>query len=122
MTKTFPTLFKKTSTGADQCWSIEVVGNTIISRWGQVGGAQQSTTDTIAEGKNGGRANATTPEAQAVLEAQSQWEKKLKRGYVQDLASAPNPNWTATGVSRWPAGCGRAPGTPLSACRISLPR
>ena len=88
MTKTFPTLFKKTSTGADQCWSIEAVGNTIISRWGQVGGAQQSTTDTISEGKNGGRANATTPEEQAMLEAQAQWQRKLKRGYVQDLASA----------------------------------
>ena len=34
MSKTFPTLFKKTSTGADQSWSIEVLGNTIISRWG----------------------------------------------------------------------------------------
>ena len=88
MNKTFPTLFKKTSTGADQSWSIEVIGHTIVSRWGQVGGAQQSTTDTITEGKNVGRANATTPEEQAVLEAQSQWERKLKRGYVQDLKSA----------------------------------
>jgi DNA ligase-1 len=88
MNKTFPTLFKKTSTGADQSWSIEVIGNTIISRWGQVGGALQSTRDTITDGKNAGRANATTPEQQAVLEAQAQWERKLKRGYVQDLKSA----------------------------------
>lgn len=86
--KTFPKLFKKTSTGADQGWEIRVEGNTIISQWGQVGGAQQTARDVIASGKNAGRANATTPEQQAELEAQSQWEKKLKRGYVQDLKAA----------------------------------
>ena len=88
MTKTFPKLFKKTSTGADQFWSIAVDGNRIISQWGQVGGAEQTTTDIITSGKNIGRANETLPAQQAMLEAQAQWEKKLKRGYVQDLAAA----------------------------------
>ena len=88
MTKTLPKLFKKTSTGADQFWSISTDGNRIITCWGQVGGAVQTTTDIITGGKNVGRANETLPAQQAVLEAQAQWEKKLTRGYVQNLASA----------------------------------
>lgn len=88
MTKTFPTLYKKTSAGEDQSWSIQVTGNKIVTRWGRFTGAQQTATETIESGKNAGRANQTTPEEQALLEAQAQWDKKLKRGYVQDLAAA----------------------------------
>lgn len=83
-----PTLFKKTSTGADQEWTIYVEGPTITTRYGQVGGKIQETSDTIKEGKNLGKANATTAEQQAAAEAQSQWEKKLKKGYVQSLTDA----------------------------------
>lgn len=89
MTKTFPTLYKKTSGGADQFWSIETRDNTIITRWGRMGGAEQTTTDTITNGRNIGRANETTPGEQAALEAQSQWENKKKnRGYVESLDDA----------------------------------
>ncbi len=88
MKKTFPTLYKKTSAGADQFWSIETDGNTILSRWGRVGGSEQTTTDTISAGKNIGRANETTPDEQAVAEAQAQWEKKKTRGYVENLSDA----------------------------------
>lgn len=89
MKKTFPTLYKKTATGATQMWEIEVDDNVIISRHGQVGGAiTESAPDVIREGKNIGRSNATTPEQQALLEAQSDWEKKLKKGYVQDIDAA----------------------------------
>ncbi len=88
-----PILYKKTSTGADQEWNIEVQGDTngdgiIVTRFGQVGGKIQTAIDTITEGKNIGKANETTPYQQAVAEAQSQWEKKLKKGYVQSLEDA----------------------------------
>lgn len=86
--KVLPTLYKKASTGASQEWTIGTEGNVIVTRWGQVGGAIQETRDVIASGKNIGRANATTPVQQAELEAKSQWEKKLKKGYVQSLADA----------------------------------
>lgn len=89
MSKTFPTLYKKTSTGADQFWSIETDGNTITTRWGRLGGSEQTATETITAGKNIGRANQTTPSEQAVLEAQAQWEQKKKnRGYVENLSDA----------------------------------
>lgn len=85
---TLPTLYKLTKTGASQQWIIWTVGNEIHTSWGQVGGAQQSTVDVITSGKNTGRANASTPEEQAQLEAQAQWDKKLKKGYVQSLKAA----------------------------------
>lgn len=83
-----PTLYKKTSTGALQEWTITVEGNVIVTRWGQTGGAIQTTTDVIKSGKNTGKKNATTPEQQAEAEALSLWEKKLKKGYVQTIDDA----------------------------------
>ena len=85
---TLPTLYKRTSTGATQQWTVAVDGNTISTTYGQVGGALQITHDVISEGKNLGRSNATTPEQQAQLEAAAQHEKKRKAGYVADLATA----------------------------------
>lgn len=86
--KKFPTLYKKTSTGADQEWNISVEDNVIITKWGQVKGKIQETRDVIKEGKNVGKANETSPEQQAQIEAESQWDKKLKKGYVQSIADA----------------------------------
>lgn len=84
----FTGLFKKTSTGAIQVWRISVDGSTIKTRWGQVDGAMQSTSEIIKEGKNVGKANATTPEEQAFAEAKSTWELKLKKGYVDEQGKA----------------------------------
>lgn len=83
-----PTLYKKTSTGAIQQWSVEVEGSTIIATYGQQGGKLQVARDTIAEGKNIGKSNETSAERQAELEARAQWQKKMKKGYVQDVALA----------------------------------
>jgi ATP-dependent DNA ligase len=89
MTKTFPTLFKKTSTGASQMWEISVENNVIITRFGQVDGKIQETRDLIKSGKNLGKANETSANQQAELEAQSAWEKKKKaKGYVESLKDA----------------------------------
>ena len=88
MTTQLPTLYKRTSTGAIQQWTITVADATITTTYGQVGGAMQTTSDTITEGKNIGRSNETTPQQQAQLEATAQHEKKRKSGYVADLATA----------------------------------
>lgn len=82
------TLYKKTSTGASQSWEISTEDNVIVTRWGQVGGKIQETRDVVAKGKNVGKKNETTPAQQAEAEAQSQWEKKLKKGYVKTLDDA----------------------------------
>lgn len=86
--KTLPTLYKRTSTGATQMWSIGVDANTIIVNFGQVDGKIQRTEETIKSGKNAGRANATTPEEQALAEATAKWEGKVKKGYVEDVSRA----------------------------------
>lgn len=84
-----PTLFKKTSAGAIQCWRIDTVDNVIVTRWGQEGGAEQKTEDIIHSGKNLGKANATTAVEQAQLEALARWEKQLKnKKYVQSINEA----------------------------------
>src|ERR1035437_1261890 len=86
--KTLPTLFKRTSTGAIQEWSIGVEKNTIITIHGQTDGKKQTTHDVIKEGKNIGRSNETTPAEQALMEATSKWEGKIKKGYVEDVSRA----------------------------------
>jgi DNA ligase-1 len=83
-----PTLYKKNSKGSHQTWAISVNDNVITTRWGEVGGKVQETSDVISEGKNLGKKNETTPAQQALAEAQSQWENKLKKGYVQSLDAA----------------------------------
>jgi DNA ligase 1 len=91
----FPTLFKKTSTGAIQYWRICVVENPnnsnnhdIWTEYGQVDGKAQTTIDTISEGKNPGKKNETAPRQQAEKEAQSKWEKQKKKGYVETVEAA----------------------------------
>lgn len=82
------TLYKKTSTGKVQTWRIWVVDSTMYSESGKLDGKKILTTDVIKKGKNIGRSNETTPSQQAILEAQSRWEKKLKKGYVKTLNDA----------------------------------
>jgi DNA ligase-1 len=93
--KLLPTLYKKTSTGAIQQWSIDVIGQRgsndaacIVTEHGQVEGKLQTTSDLISEGKNIGKANETTPREQAVAEATAKWEKQLKKGYVASVEAA----------------------------------
>ena len=90
--KEFPKLFKKTSTGAIQEWTVsvdEINGiPTIINRFGQVGGKIQYSHEQVLSGKNTGRANATTAMEQAEAQAKSRWEKQLKKGYAQTIEDA----------------------------------
>lgn len=88
-TTTFlPTLYKKTSTGAIQQWTIEVTKNVIRTEHGQIEGKMQVSTDTIKAGKNVGKVNGTIPETQAMAEAKAKWEKQKKKGYVETIEAA----------------------------------
>lgn len=89
-----PILYKKTSTGAIQSWEIyvaekmDLVGALIGTVYGQVDGKMQTSSDIIAEGKNIGKKNETTPLQQAVAEAIAKWEKQKKKGYVETPSAA----------------------------------
>lgn len=83
-----PILYKRTSTGKIQTWKIDVETSTedftatLVTTYGQLDGKLQVARDVITEGKNVGKANETSVFEQARAEAASQYEKKLKRGYV----------------------------------------
>jgi ATP-dependent DNA ligase len=81
----FPTLYKRTSTGAIQEWTIEVRGSTFVTRSGQVNGAIKESKPTRCKAMNEGRANATTPEQQAIVEAQAKFDKQLKSKYFKSI-------------------------------------
>lgn len=83
-----PKLFKKTSTGKIQTWEVWTEGAVMHSQSGQLDGKLIKSSDTISEGKNIGKANETSKEKQAELEAESRWRSKKKKGYVEQLVDA----------------------------------
>jgi len=72
--------------GKTMDWSIEVKeegGHGVITvTRGYRGGAIQTDTKTVSEGKNLSKKNETTPFQQAILEARATWNKKQAEGYV----------------------------------------
>jgi len=90
--KQWDKLFKKTSTGAIQTWRISVVGfyefSEIITEFGQLNGKIQTTKERVTEGKNEGKSNSTNHYEQAILQSESEWKGKLKKGYVESIEAA----------------------------------
>lgn len=83
-----PTLYKKTSTGAIEQWRVWTEGADILTEYGHVNGKLQQARERAVP-KNVGRANETTPEQQAELQAKADWTKKIQRnGYVEDAKRA----------------------------------
>ena len=82
----FKTLYKNTSLGQLQSWQIIVEGNTYYTIEG-INQLSQSK-PTVCIGKNIGRANETSPQEQALLEARSLYQKKLDKGYSEDQPQA----------------------------------
>lgn len=93
MKQFLPTLLKTDSRGITQEWRVwthaKIDGTCELGTiYGRQGGKMQEHSIIIREGKNIGRANETTPITQALAEAQSMWNDKVKKGYsdngVQD--------------------------------------
>ena len=80
--KNYIELIKTTATGAEQEWKAWVEGNVVTYEWGQKGGKKQTEVVRYAEGKNEGRANATTPEQQCLFEAARKARKKVEKSYA----------------------------------------
>ena len=79
------TLYKQGKTAIQVC-NISVIGDTVIVEFGQLNGKMQSKS-TVCTAKNVGRANATTPEQQAIIEAQAKYVDKVKSGYSTDISA-----------------------------------
>lgn len=83
------TLYCKDMHGKTRVWSVSVEKgeeySTITISHGEEGGKKIVTKRAISAGKNVGKSNATTHYEQAVSEARSKFDRKLKEGYSEDL-------------------------------------
>ena len=77
------TLYKIDSVGKLREWTMVVENNSYHAVKGLVDGKKTTDKPRVTFGKNIGRANATTDEEQAELEAKARWDKKLKEFVVQ---------------------------------------
>jgi len=85
-TKTYPTLYARTNTGAVQIWYVEQEGEKYRSVSGQKDGVKTTAAWTVAKGKNVGRINGTSAVDQATKEIEAKYEKQLElNGYWEDI-------------------------------------
>jgi ATP-dependent DNA ligase len=75
-----PILYNLDKNGKERVWEIWVAGDTIHKLSGLKDG-KKVPWERSFEGKNIGKANETTPEEQAVLEAERAWTKQLEKTY-----------------------------------------
>ena len=85
-----PILYHKGKSGAIYSWKIWTEGETIWSEHGQIDGEKQIA-ERLATAKNVGKANETTDEQQAELEAKSMHTFKLERKYSLSKEEADEP-------------------------------
>jgi len=84
------TLYHCSKDGSIVQWTIWTEGAQIHTKHGQVNGAMTPSM-TTAKGKNIGRSNETSPEEQAVKQAEAKYKKRLEGKYslTQEAAKAP---------------------------------
>lgn len=83
------TLYGKDSKGGFKIWTVEAIGDEVHVSHGKLDGKMQLKV-TKCVSKNVGRANETTPETQAQLEAESKYKKqidKLYRPTIEELTT-----------------------------------
>lgn len=82
-------LFKKDSKGKIRVLYVYAEGNEVVQVSGLLTGKYVERRSACV-GKNIGKANETTPNQQALLEAKSKYDKKLREGYFKTLEEANN--------------------------------
>lgn len=91
--KKFDTLYKRSTKGKIQEWTMVADGAQYWSISGEVGGKLTTTKPSTAEPKNVGKANESSPEEQALKEAQAKWDYKRERGYTDDIDEVDNTGY-----------------------------
>ena len=94
----YPILYKLTNTGATQYWKTWTTGNQVHTEFGQLGTDKPQHTMDEAEGKNLGKKNETTNEQQAIIQAKQNWDKHIKKGYVESLEQAQSGDTGLEGI------------------------
>lgn len=77
------TLYSLNKDSTLQVWRVYVEGSTIVVEWGKEGGKFQYK-KTVCKAKNVGRSNETTPEQQALFEANAKWKNQVRKGYREN--------------------------------------
>lgn len=93
MSTTLPLLYKLTTTGKIQTWTIEFVNSTFRTHSGVLKGKVVTSAWTMCAGKNLEKKNATSPEAQAEKEARAKWAIKKQNNYFESVEDAKNPDF-----------------------------
>lgn len=76
-----PILYKLTTKGQVQTWSIYTDNAKYYTVEGLLNGKSSTSKPTLCQGKNQGRTNETTDQEQAIKEAKAKWQKQLDKGY-----------------------------------------
>lgn len=76
-------LYKRTSVGTIQYWEVEVEGAKITTRYGKQNGKEQTAVDIVKVPKS-----RDTIEDQAIAQAESMYQAKIKEGYVTEVGRA----------------------------------
>lgn len=79
-----PPLYHRDSKGKVRVWRVWTEGPYVCSEAGMLGG-KMTKSRRRCEAKNVGRSNSTTPEGQALLEAQADWQHKIDRKYSAEV-------------------------------------
>lgn len=86
-----PTLYKRAVNGKINEWTIEIEESCFRTISGYTDGIKTISEFTCCEAKNIGKKNATTPEQQALLEAQAMWTKRIETGSFEDINDIDKP-------------------------------
>jgi DNA ligase-1 len=87
------TLYKRAVNGKINEWTVEVENNCFRTISGYNDGVKTTSEWTCCAGKNIGKKNETTPELQALAEAQAMWTKKLELGSYESIDDIDTPKF-----------------------------
>ena len=87
------TLYKRAVNGKVNEWTIETENNCFRTMSGYIDGVKTISEWTCCSGKNIGKKNETTPEQQALAEAQAMWTKKLELGSYELIDDIDTPKF-----------------------------
>jgi ATP-dependent DNA ligase len=87
------TLYKRAVNGKVNEWTVEVENNCFRTISGYTDGVKTTSEWTCCSGKNIGKKNETTPEQQALAEAQAMWTKKLELGSYESIDDIDTPKF-----------------------------
>jgi len=88
-----PILYKKSVNNKVTQWTVEVENNCFRTISGYTDGIKTTSEWTCCSGKNIGKKNETTPEQQALAEAQAMWTKKLELGSYESINDIDTPKF-----------------------------